>query len=460
MAAPPGRNDPCPCGSGRKYKKCCLDRDLKTSRLVRHTAGAVVETGSPPVSLAAEMTLIVRTPTGMAVRRIPTARPLPGRADRGYEAEDASSDAATVWGLPDFACTIGALKKGSGTREVADRLLVVGQTGVVVQVKARVEMSDSPEKEVRWLHKQVKKAISQGHGTVRTLRNTRLTATTARGTTIDVGAHDRQWLTVVILDHPTPPDGVTPDLGDGGDVCVMLRRDWEFLFDQLKSTNAVIGYLTRTRGKSIELGTEPARYYDLAQADARATPGSVDVTQLGAGGRAYSEPLLPLKPVGHDPGDLNALRLVRAIMEDLAISPMSGASEATRQEALAALDRVPVGQRVELGHLLMEWMEVVADDADAVRMRRLTGLPGGVHMGFGVAGRLNQEMFSLWLQLRHYELQQRTGSREDQVSIGVQLTPRHGGNRRWDTTMISVSGEIDFTADELVELRSVFNGEE
>jgi uncharacterized protein len=22
-----GRNDPCPCGSGKKYKKCCLDRD-------------------------------------------------------------------------------------------------------------------------------------------------------------------------------------------------------------------------------------------------------------------------------------------------------------------------------------------------------------------------------------------------------------------------------------------------
>jgi hypothetical protein len=24
----PGRNDPCPCGSGKKYKKCCLDNDL------------------------------------------------------------------------------------------------------------------------------------------------------------------------------------------------------------------------------------------------------------------------------------------------------------------------------------------------------------------------------------------------------------------------------------------------
>lgn len=22
-----GRNDPCPCGSGKKYKKCCLDKD-------------------------------------------------------------------------------------------------------------------------------------------------------------------------------------------------------------------------------------------------------------------------------------------------------------------------------------------------------------------------------------------------------------------------------------------------
>jgi len=22
-----GRNDPCPCGSGKKYKKCCLKKD-------------------------------------------------------------------------------------------------------------------------------------------------------------------------------------------------------------------------------------------------------------------------------------------------------------------------------------------------------------------------------------------------------------------------------------------------
>jgi len=25
-AAKVGRNDPCPCGSGKKYKKCCLNK--------------------------------------------------------------------------------------------------------------------------------------------------------------------------------------------------------------------------------------------------------------------------------------------------------------------------------------------------------------------------------------------------------------------------------------------------
>jgi tetratricopeptide (TPR) repeat protein len=28
----PGRNDPCPCGSGKKYKRCCLEKDEATAR--------------------------------------------------------------------------------------------------------------------------------------------------------------------------------------------------------------------------------------------------------------------------------------------------------------------------------------------------------------------------------------------------------------------------------------------
>ena len=30
--AKPGRNDPCPCGSGKKYKKCCLPKDNAQKR--------------------------------------------------------------------------------------------------------------------------------------------------------------------------------------------------------------------------------------------------------------------------------------------------------------------------------------------------------------------------------------------------------------------------------------------
>jgi hypothetical protein len=35
-----GRNDPCHCGSGRKYKQCCLDKDEAEARAARATAAA------------------------------------------------------------------------------------------------------------------------------------------------------------------------------------------------------------------------------------------------------------------------------------------------------------------------------------------------------------------------------------------------------------------------------------
>jgi tetratricopeptide (TPR) repeat protein len=35
-----GRNEPCPCGSGKKYKRCCLANDLETERLALATAPA------------------------------------------------------------------------------------------------------------------------------------------------------------------------------------------------------------------------------------------------------------------------------------------------------------------------------------------------------------------------------------------------------------------------------------
>jgi len=35
-----GRNDPCHCGSGRKYKQCCLSKDEDKARAARTKAAA------------------------------------------------------------------------------------------------------------------------------------------------------------------------------------------------------------------------------------------------------------------------------------------------------------------------------------------------------------------------------------------------------------------------------------
>jgi hypothetical protein len=42
----PGRNEPCHCGSGRKYKQCCLEKDELEARAAR--AKAAEEAPEPP----------------------------------------------------------------------------------------------------------------------------------------------------------------------------------------------------------------------------------------------------------------------------------------------------------------------------------------------------------------------------------------------------------------------------
>lgn len=39
----PGRNDVCHCGSGKKYKKCCLAKDEASDRAARDKAAAKAE---------------------------------------------------------------------------------------------------------------------------------------------------------------------------------------------------------------------------------------------------------------------------------------------------------------------------------------------------------------------------------------------------------------------------------
>ena len=43
-----GRNDPCPCGSGRKYKHCCLEKDEAKARAARDKAAAKAAAKAAP----------------------------------------------------------------------------------------------------------------------------------------------------------------------------------------------------------------------------------------------------------------------------------------------------------------------------------------------------------------------------------------------------------------------------
>jgi hypothetical protein len=49
--ARPGRNQPCHCGSGRKYKHCCLEKDEAADAAVRATAAAQAAP-EPPATAA------------------------------------------------------------------------------------------------------------------------------------------------------------------------------------------------------------------------------------------------------------------------------------------------------------------------------------------------------------------------------------------------------------------------
>jgi hypothetical protein len=52
-----GRNDPCHCGSGKKYKQCCLAKDEAKERAARAKAAekAAKEPAPPEAAAAAQM---------------------------------------------------------------------------------------------------------------------------------------------------------------------------------------------------------------------------------------------------------------------------------------------------------------------------------------------------------------------------------------------------------------------
>jgi hypothetical protein len=444
-----GRNQKCPCGSGRKYKKCCEGKAQPDDAL-----HPMVE---PPPGFTQ---LVIETKSGIALRNVPPAMPLRLREGQGKEAEEAAQSAAAVWGLHDFVFRPKVRRTGSGVRELGDGMLLVGDIGIIVQVKSRVSDSAGDEKEARWLKKVIPKAIRQGKGTIRQLRLTPAQMTNMRDRTIEVDGHDFEWLIAVVVDHDQIPEGFVPECSD--DAVVLLRRDWEFLFDQLKSTHAVGRYLKRVAGDSSPLGLEPARYYEYATADLEAEPTALEPQFQLRGIQEVSEPLLPLAPAGtEDPGDH---QMFRKILEDIASIELNTMPEAARVKALGDLDSLPVVQRALVGQYLRAGLDSVAtiENTDEVlwHLRRISGA-GSTQLGFGVCSQFSSQIqwaFGAWLELRHHEFAERIQEAET-VSIGVLLTPRLDGQRPWDTSMSVLRGENRLTPEELVGYRQLWHSE-
>lgn len=238
---------------------------------------------------------MVETSGGILVRDIQSASPVRDDLPHGDAAEVATRDAAAVWGMPDFVYRPARLAVGSGSREIGDGTLIVGDRGVVIQVKGREGETGDDDRERRWLTKHVASGLRQAHGTIRNLRRTTVQMTNGRGRTFPVDGRGIRWFAVVVVEHPWVPDDFTPPVEQQRNPSlVVVRRDWEFLFEQLKSTFAVVQYIERVAGEPSELGAEVLRYYQLAQADEAATPGEIDARILGSGGRQFSAPLLPM----------------------------------------------------------------------------------------------------------------------------------------------------------------------
>ncbi|UZI32279.1 hypothetical protein [Streptomyces sp. VB1] len=425
------------------------------------SALASSDIGLGRVEDADRLTLMVSTAGGVYERVVPNATPLRGHERRGLAAEVAVQDAAATWGLPDFVMVPSVERKGRGVREISDGLLVVGDRGVVVQIKAREGEPGTREKESSWVLKQLAAAAKQIHGTVRRLKMHSVQMTTGRGRSVHIDSPSVDWVGVTIIEHPAPPSDVpvTPQPGVTP-VIALLRRDWEFLFDQLRSTHAVVAYLHRIGGSAPVLGDEPERYYELAAADAAAAPGPVDPVWKRRGGQPYSVPLLPAAPAGSDDNEAHAM--VRIMLEDVATSLTGPDQWEPWQAVLASLDSLPVGYRTNLGRFLLDALSAVATaeaGTTAWRMRTFIAGPEKDQLGFVICSALadhTRAAFSAWLQLRHHERGE-GADLSSLTSLGVLLTPRMDGYREWDTTVQVISGNPELSEADLRVYQNLWN---
>lgn len=397
-------------------------------------------------------------------REIAPASDLMDASQDGTAVEEATRAAAGRWGLRDLVLAPKVFAKGSGIRELGDGTILAGPRGITLQVKARGVTGDTPEKATKWMLKNAAHGLRQARGTIRTaLRDPAVELTNLRGRTVTVRGRSVAWVPVVVIDHPeAPPTGVTPAPDPKGPSVVMTRRDWEFLWDQLRSATAIVDYIHRVADEEpLELGAESNRYLDLAERDAQSPASSLPdwIPEISA--TKTNMPLLPYDPAAS--ADRVGHAIFQRILEDIAATDFTG-NETDRITLLSHIDRIPVGARAQLGRLMLRRLAQCAEAApNGHRMdhRVMYIDQGSLQVTFTTMSQLTDyhlEIYRSWLLLRRQDFLERSGAMGPIYpwSVGVLLTPRPDGPRPWDTTTISTNGPPVYDAEEYARLTETF----
>lgn len=455
-------DDVAPVAPAGVWKPVAFDSEKQKTEVLEALTGSDLNLGS--IRADDGSYTLLRFENGQVVgREIPEATPPEPSLPLGTGTELAALGAAARWGLPDFVYRPVTIPKGSGFREIGDGTLVSGHRGITLQVKARDGATDNAAREASWLQKKAGEGLRQAHGTIRMLTKHALMLTNFRDRAVPLPGDEIEWAPVIILDHPSPPSGVTPKREPDLKGLILTRRDWEFLWDQLRSVTAVIEYAHRVADDDrIELATEVARYFDLADRDERATPTPMEPWMVEVGATQISGPTLPRDPANAT--DVVGHSVFRRILSDIAATEFGG-DELTRLDVLSVIDQSWVGHRAELGRTLLRRIDYCAlAPADTLRAQhRVTFVDGGkLQLSFSVCSHFtgyHRQIFEAWVLHRRQTFLQQSGATGPNYpwTVAVLLTPRPEGDRLWDTTVLATDGEPAYDDAAYAEISAVFD---
>ncbi|WP_067486695.1 YecA family protein [Actinomadura hibisca] len=209
----------------------------------------------------------------------------------GDKAERRTRDVAALLGVADFVYAQPVVHERSSNNEVGDGLLIVGQLGAVLQVKARdpeIGLRDSEAKAERVVRKFIDVAARQGSGSKRTIqkyqgwgqplqalpvRAFEFAGDLRRDFALDLSMDCGLWPTIVVVDHPADPQFEVDS--PPGVFCISLS-DWEWLLWQIRSVSGLLYYVERTlaAGLPTVFGAEHLRFSLVCQADSASSAHS------------------------------------------------------------------------------------------------------------------------------------------------------------------------------------------